>query len=100
MALSADENPNVVCGKMMEIMPRLRGSGNKREVIQYLRRRTIWPCEKGKIISAKGRIFARFSVDTNVQVQNAKIVRSFNHRFNESVLLDLACKTDNRYRLP
>ena len=56
-------------------------------MIQYPRRRIIWPCEKGKIVSAEGRVFASFTVDINVQVQNAKIVKSFNHRFNESVLL-------------
>lgn len=99
-ALPADENPNVVCGEMMEIMPRLRGGGSKREVIQYLQRRIVWPCEKDKIISAKGRIFASFTVGTDVQVQNSKIVRSFNYRFNESVLLDLTCKTDSLCRLP
>ena len=86
-ALPADENPNIVYGEMMEIMPRLRGGGSKREVIQYLQRRIVWPCEKGKIVSAEGRVFASFTVGTDGQVQNAKIVRSFNHRFNESVLL-------------
>ena len=84
----------------MEIMSRLRGGGSKREVIQYLQRRIVWPCEKDKIISAKGRIFASFTVGTDVQVQNSKIVRSFNYRFNESVLLDLTCKTDSLCRLP
>ena len=60
---------------------------SKREVIQYLQRRIVWPCGKGKIVSAEGRVFASFTVGTDGQVQNAKIVKSFNHRFNESVLL-------------
>lgn len=61
-ALPADENSNLVHGEMIEIMPRLRGGGSKHEVIQYLRRRIVWPCGKGKIVSAEGGVFASFTV--------------------------------------
>ena len=71
----------------MEAMPIFQHGGGNREVIDYIQQRIAWPQENGKIVAAEGRLFVTFTVNIDGQVHDAEVIKTFNHRFNESVLL-------------
>ena len=86
-AILADNNPLPSFGMISEQMPIFQHGGGSREVINYIQQRIAWPRENGKIVPAEGRLFVTFTVGDDGQVRDAKVVKTFNPRFNEAVLL-------------
>ncbi|MBH8559331.1 energy transducer TonB [Hymenobacter negativus] len=86
-ATFADTNPLPSFGMVGEQMPIFQHGGSNREVIDYIQQRIKWPQENGKIVATEGRLFVSFTVGIDGQVCDAKIVKTFNPRFDEAVLL-------------
>jgi len=86
-AMLADDNPLPSFGMVSEQMPIFQHGGSNREVINYIQQQIVWPQENGKIMAAEGRLFVTFTVGVDGQVRDAKVVKTFNPRFNEAVLL-------------
>ena len=76
----------------MEVMPVFQNNGSNREVIDYIQERIAWPREKnGKIVAAEGRLFVAFTVGVDGQVRDAKVIKTFSHRFDEATLVVARC---------
>jgi len=85
--LPPTKHEDMVFGAMMEVMPVFQHGGSNREVIDYIQQRIAWPQENGKIVAAEGRLFVSFTVGINGQVGDAKVIKTFNHQFDEAVLV-------------
>lgn len=81
-----------VYGAVMEVMPVFQNGGGNREVIDYIQKQIAWPREKnGKIMAAEGRLFVAFTVGIDGQVRDAKVIKTFSHRFGEAALMVVRC---------
>lgn len=81
-----------VYGAVMEVMPVFQNGGSNREVIDYIQKRIAWPRGKnGKIVAAEGRLFVAFTVGVDGQVRDAKVIKTFSHRFDEAALVVVRC---------
>jgi protein TonB len=68
-----------------EPIPRFRGGSNQ-ELVAYVQERIVWPEVNGKMIKAEGRLFVSFTVGTDGRAHDARVVKTFDPRFNEAVL--------------
>nr|WP_235727101.1 energy transducer TonB [Hymenobacter siberiensis] len=85
--LASPKSEDRVYGEMTEAMPVFQHGGSNREVIDYIQQRIAWPQENGKIVAAEGRIFVSFTIDITGQVRDARVIKTFNPKFDDAVLL-------------